>query len=137
MPACSGALRLLDFEAMRRWLALLLLFIVPLQLSYAAASVYCEHETGMAAKHFGHHLHQHKGQDGSTKGDGHGDSKGTAKKALHDDCGSCHMSMPQVLMQGFEMAEPLTSGTQVWPAGRHFSSADPGRIERPNWTSSL
>ncbi len=44
---------------MRKVLALLLISLLSLQASWAAAASYCLHEQGAAAKHFGHHEHQH------------------------------------------------------------------------------
>ena len=49
---------------MRRWLATLLLVLLPFQFSWAAVGGYCQHETGAAAKHFGHHNHQHQADAG-------------------------------------------------------------------------
>nr|ART41037.1 L611 [uncultured bacterium] len=45
---------------MRRWLSILLLVFLPFQFSWAAVAGYCQHETGAAAQHFGHHDHQHQ-----------------------------------------------------------------------------
>ena len=70
---------------MRKWLAILLLVFMPLQLSWAAAASYCQHETGTSAKHFGHHDHQHKIADGKDA------SSDPAKTIGGDpDCASCH-----------------------------------------------
>ena len=56
---------------MRKWLAIVLLVFLPLQFSWAAVASYCQHETGAAAKHFGHHAHQHKAADGKDTGTTH------------------------------------------------------------------
>ncbi|MBU0601652.1 MAG: hypothetical protein KKD25_04520 [Gammaproteobacteria bacterium] len=45
---------------MRRWLSILLLVFLPFQFTWAAAAGYCQHETGAAAQHFGHHDHKHQ-----------------------------------------------------------------------------
>jgi flagellar capping protein FliD len=45
---------------MRRFLLIFLVVMMPLQLSWAAVSSYCQHESGTASKHFGHHEHQHQ-----------------------------------------------------------------------------
>jgi len=54
---------------MRRWLAIFLLVLLPAQLGWAAVGVYCAHESGAAADHFGHHAHRHTEDD---KGKEHG-----------------------------------------------------------------
>ena len=46
---------------MRRWLLIALLFVLPLQMVWAAAAPYCAHEAKLSAtKHFGHHEHEHQ-----------------------------------------------------------------------------
>lgn len=48
--------RELNFCLMRRLLAILVLFVLPLQWSFAAVAEYCQHETAPAAQsHLGHH----------------------------------------------------------------------------------
>jgi hypothetical protein len=47
---------------MRRWLAILMLALLPLQFGWAAVAVYCGHESDPQAQHLGHHEHQHTGQ---------------------------------------------------------------------------
>lgn len=68
---------------MRRVLLILLLVIVPFQLAWAAAGDYCQHESGSAGRHFGHHSHQHQGNEDKSP------NKSKAAK-VHADCGACH-----------------------------------------------
>lgn len=66
---------------MKRLLALLIAVLLPLQLSWAVAATYCEHETtAQGAQHFGHHAHVHA------------DAKpaGLGKLAADLDCSFCH-----------------------------------------------
>ena len=63
---------------------ILLLTILPLQYSWAAAAVYCKHEQGHAS-HFGHHSHQHQGQ--ADKSDANDPGKSSK---FHSDCEYCH-----------------------------------------------
>ncbi len=39
---------------------MLLMCLIPLQVSWAAVMDYCEHEGGKSAQHFGHHDDEHK-----------------------------------------------------------------------------
>jgi len=49
----------------RRLLAFLLILLLPVQFSWAAAASYCGHEAEAQAKrHYGHHEHQHKADSG-------------------------------------------------------------------------
>ncbi|QDF96996.1 hypothetical protein CJ010_10885 [Azoarcus sp. DD4] len=45
---------------MRRWLALVLLCLLPLEVSWAVAAEYCTHEHGHGMQHFGHHDDHHR-----------------------------------------------------------------------------
>ena len=45
---------------MRRFIALLILCLLPLQWSYAVVADYCQHEEAASAQnHIGHHAHKH------------------------------------------------------------------------------
>ena len=59
---------------MKKFLAIFLLVLLPLQFSWAAVAGYCQHEAGVTANHPGHHTHDHQaadnhesGKDGSLK----------------------------------------------------------------------
>lgn len=66
---------------MRRWLSILLLVMMPLQLGWAALGSHCQHESDERSQHLGHHAHHHDStqQDDDTRGDG----------TAHADCNSC------------------------------------------------
>ncbi len=51
---------------MRRWLALVLLCLLPLQVSWAAVADYCAHEHGQATPHLGHHDEEHEAWPGQS-----------------------------------------------------------------------
>ena len=80
---------------------------MPLQLSWAAMASYCQHKTGAAAKHFGHHDHQHKAADGKEK------APDPAKTGGNDlDCASHVAIFPTI--RAPEMACPrLIGGERV------------------------
>jgi hypothetical protein len=115
---------------MCKWLAILLLVLMPLQLSWAAVGAYCQHERGQAASHAGHHTHEHQSQAESDVPAG---EKGVMPSA-DADCVTCH------------------AGCVLWAMPSHHDpvrvlppvirSADPGaalvaptaaRPERPQW----
>ena len=69
---------------MRRFLALLLLVLLPLNAAFAAAAGYCQHQKeSQQATHFGHHSHQH---------DRSADKLGDTGAQVDPDCGFCHLS---------------------------------------------
>ena len=118
---------------MRRFLVLLML-LVPLQLSWAAVSAYCEHEPEAASHHVGHHEHKHQ-QDQSDHGNDSGpDSKLNNFDADCDaDCGVCHVSCSMALGGGIAPSDFT---------GSDFTSAHPQSLqltkfsskpERPKW----
>jgi len=133
---------------MRRWLTVFLLFLLPLQLSWAVAATYCAHEAEPTASHIGHHAHRHdapaepssaeKGE-AAEKAEKAGQAASVADKALScvdDDCGFCHLghsqpvaSTPIVLPS---VAGPLVEASvpDAW------SSRGPDRRERPNWRAA-
>ncbi len=91
---------------MRRFFVYLLLIVLPLQFSWAAASAYCSHESGSGAMHFGHHIHKHTENDTA-------EIKvfGKAAKLSHADCATCHFGCAapcmQVMVAALEHASPV------------------------------
>ncbi|WP_404299887.1 hypothetical protein [Alicycliphilus denitrificans] len=113
---------------MRRLLLVLLLVFIPLQSVWAAAAAYCSHEAAPSAVHFGHHVHQHHGDDD-------GDKAGTslAKTALDMDCHACH-SMANALHQDASATPLWVQDMQLAPPLRFtLPTPSPQRPERPNW----
>ncbi len=83
---------------MKRWLLILLMLVLPLQMSFAAVAPYCAHEEGAAAQHVGHHSHTHQAADGQ-------DQHQNQLPGADLDCDYCHhaasaalpMAPPQAL----------------------------------------
>jgi len=122
---------------MRRFVAILLLMLLPLQAVWAAAAPYCQHEseqsTGrdgeVATHHIGHHQPEHHhADDGHAEGqDGHGSGA-----AEHSDCHVCHGAL--VLPHEWPTVQALPSASQALPSQAGGLPAPPAtRPERPNW----
>lgn len=119
---------------MRRFLAIVLLALLPLQLSWSAVASYCGHETESAG-HFGHHDHAHH-SDAAHDADGPAEGDAPAAEALgaaHADCSHCHGScsvMPMV-----QQAAPTVAASALPRAGTGPASGaqTPDRPERPQW----
>jgi 4-amino-4-deoxy-L-arabinose transferase-like glycosyltransferase len=112
---------------MRRWFAVFLLVFLPLQSSWAVTASYCQHESGAAAQHFGHHEHEHHGNsadanalDGCTDG----------------DCATCHASCATALT-GMTLLPTVLSAFEgnLWRPAALPSPPDT-LPERPNWIVS-
>ncbi len=118
---------------MRRWLTILLLVLLPLQFSWAAAAAYCQHERPGHARHVGHHEHAHGGAEASQQAAGDQAKTAGGKLTVDNDCGACHFSAAKSLaMESVPLPRP---GAQVLSglADQAFSSRAPDHPERPNW----
>jgi len=86
---------------MRRWLSILLLFLLPLQSSWAMSAAYCQHEQerGTQSRHWGHHEHaKANGQAGDRVHDGDGVQKNAGSQpnpVFAGDCALCHLGHAQ------------------------------------------
>ena len=96
---------------MRRFFALFLLLLLPLQFAFAAAASYCALEMVKVASHFGHH--EHPDAPAPEPADDGGD-----KVKLHD-CGICHLSCGQVHSSvASVLAMPIVATTNALPDDR-------------------
>lgn len=122
---------------MRHWLTILLLMFLPLQASWAVVAGYCQHETGQASQHVGHHDHQHVAQqtvaNPALSDDSTSDSSPSPIAGGDMDCAACHANcapgVPGVLAPGLEAephGRPLALPT-------HPRSAPAETPDRPNW----
>ena len=139
---------------MRKLLAILLISLLSLQASWAAAASYCRHEQGAAARHFGHHEHQHHPHWAKLAGQakaapvlaeaadtGHGndaaDGIGASLTGADLDCSVCHAhALPGVPSAPSLSAleAPLSSNGPL--IQRQPPSVPQPRPERPNWLAA-
>jgi hypothetical protein len=113
---------------MRRWLAIFLLVFMPLQLTWAAVSTYCQHESGAAAKHPGHHDHEHKAADGKDT------SPEPVKYGGGDpDCAACHAGCASVPADGLTIHLAADSSLATEDRRARLTSPPFERPERPQW----
>jgi hypothetical protein len=116
---------------MRRWLAIFLLALLPLQFSWAAVAAYCGHETGQHAQHLGHHEHQHTGQ--ATVDTDSAPADQNASAGFDFDCGHCHGTCASMPAPAGDVA-PLRVASHPESAAegtvRTLAQSPP---ERPQW----
>jgi hypothetical protein len=118
--------------AVRRIIFIVLLAILPVQFSWAAASAYCHHESGAGAKHFGHHEHQHKaGADGASQ-----DKKVASSGQADNDCGSCQFSAAQPIPAAAADLPVQSAGPQCLASTATYGSHIPSGPERPDRDAS-
>lgn len=115
----------------RRFLAIVLLALLPLQFSWAAVASYCEHEATVDAEHLGHHEHPHHGDTAPDADSDH--AADTTAGTIDVDCGHCHghctglLTLSDGWPGGLSTAAPRASADEA--GGAHA----PARPERPQW----
>jgi hypothetical protein len=114
--------------AMRSWLVVLLLVLMPLQFSWAAMGAFCQHKCGSDASHAGHHAHEHRSQS-----DSDGATSQTAASVADADCGTCHAGCSIAAPDAQAGVGATTSAS--WALGRSVQprSAPFDVPERPQW----
>ena len=117
---------------MKKLLLIFLLALFPLQASWAAVAVYCQHEAGQAAKHFGHHDHKHEASSADKS-----DPSGKAAAGLDLDCASCNAGHVQPLMaQTASLPTASAPPPALWRSLSYRSIAA-SLPEKPNWRVGL
>ncbi|MET3133552.1 cytochrome c553 [Oxalobacteraceae bacterium GrIS 1.11] len=115
---------------MKKFFLILLMIVLPLQMSWAAASAYCQHEEGQSARHLGHHSHQHQAKAEAKA------EQPPAKQAggqVHSDCHFCH-AMGVAALPAISGLATLSPGSLAIAAAPSFySSHIPDGPKRPNW----
>lgn len=117
---------------LRRFVLLLMIMVLPFQISWAMAGAYCEHESGNAAQHFGHHDHVHTAPTDS-------DSSDTKNKLKLDlDCSfHSHAAFQGVTTDGVSM-NPVMNGAVLNSTASFLNSHTIfDRPERPNWSATV
>ena len=118
------------FRSVLRILIAVLLWIVPLQMSYAAASGYCSSsEQGSATSHFGHHVHKHV-----PSGD---DDNNAAKLGIDLDCGLCHLAGGHIVVNAAAQYTALLQPQLEPPRLEPFHSIVLSEHNRPPLVASV
>ncbi|WP_076591340.1 cation efflux protein, CzcI family [Herminiimonas arsenitoxidans] len=114
---------------MQRLLVILMLLIVPLQISWAAAAVYCQHEINPATVHFGHHEHKHVASLSDEKAD-----VPKSSSASDIDCAFCHLGGIAIAeIPAAILISDVVNATSRMPDNSVLASILPPRPERPKW----
>ena len=115
---------------MKRFLLIFLLIMLPLQMSWAAVTGYCQHEEGKAAQHLGHHEHKHQASDES--------QESKFKLSMNDaDCGYCHLSCGNLVSTHQPQLPFSKSSTPVEFQLHTYSSHIPEGLAKPDWRRAL
>jgi hypothetical protein len=109
----------------------LLIVALAFQFVWGTASAYCQHETGKASQHFGHHPHQH--QQASTDDDSD-DPPSPNKAGADPDCASCAHSPLGVFDFGVSINALVLSNHELAYCLDDQLPPYLGLPERPQWT---
>lgn len=118
---------------MRRWFAVFMLMMLPIQFSWAAVASYCQHESAPAkTEHIGHHEHKHSADDN--------DMVSKAKKSepsldkSDPDCCLCH-GLGLGATQLHAAKQPADRGnTMVAQTSTPSAGVNPSPPDRPQWS---
>lgn len=121
---------------MRRWLTLVLLVLLPIQFTWAAAAPYCQHEKAADSFHVGHHTHEHvPSPAGALQGGDTPDPSGVPDGMLtvDTDCGYCQLSIAKTLPMPRVDFSSISACAADTVSLASFKSREADRHERPNW----
>lgn len=120
--------RMLYSSPMRRWLALVLLCLLPLQVSWAVVADYCAHERGQAVQHFGHHDDEHEVWAGASDDPAQPDTSALAHDHHSHVTGFVGLPGDAAPIVGDAWSGSLRAADHPHPA-----SIPPDQPERPKW----
>lgn len=122
---------------MRRFVALLLLVLLPLQAVWAAVAPHCQHEGEATSHHLGHHLPELPHPAAAEPADAHEATAPLADPAsdttsTHSHCHGCHGST--LLAHEVSLVRVTAAAAPPVPARHRGLPAPPSaRPERPQW----
>lgn len=114
----------------RRFFFIILMLILPLQASWAAAGAYCQHEQDSAAQHFGHHAHKHSAADKDKK-------SGAPSASFHADCASCHLGCAGIVTASPDVPSSAPTFLASSPEINFLPSVVLQGPERPKWAAAV
>lgn len=103
--------------------------MLPLQFSWSAVAVYCQHEKEQST-HFGHHTHEHKDKVG-VKADE--TPEGAKKLVVDGDCVICHISAQPSFLTALPILAPPSSEMHETNSQPYYASYIPDGPQKPDW----
>jgi hypothetical protein len=111
----------------RRLLIIFLMLLLPAQWTWAAVASACQHETGVAAQHVGHHEHEHQQAGPDAEQDRSAESNDQAP-TFDADCHTCHGACISILMP----VDGMTSNVEASHVLSHYVASFADRfVEHP------
>lgn len=114
---------------MRRSFLVILILLLPLQLSWAAMAPYCQNEASQTRIHFGHHEHKTSQKPILTK-----DHVSKSVADNDTECGLCHLSCCKSVTTYTRLKLSADFNMAVYSlTPSDFSSHIAEGPEKPNW----
>ena len=113
---------------MRRIVLICLLLMLPTQWTWAAVASACRHESGMAARHLGHHAHEHGQAAAGMAADADADTAGSGFDA---DCATCQGHGLTAMISVAAMPQCRPCGLMPSAYTRHLVDRVPEHPLRP------
>ncbi|GIZ51909.1 hypothetical protein NCCP691_19230 [Noviherbaspirillum aridicola] len=120
-------------SAVKKLFLILLLLVMPLQSSWAVVAAYCQPETEVTTKHFGHHEHQHERHHARIGQDADEDSKSLKTT----DCLDCHGLYSGMVITNFNTPSAGPIAGPPDNATSRLISASSSRPEKPKWFAAV
>jgi hypothetical protein len=117
---------------MRRFLAVLLLALLPLHVSLAAVVPYCQHESFAGASHIGHHEHEHSAHLVDREQAG-----ATNLAGIDTDCGTCHAGCASAMLAASQQLAITTGAINIAEQRMLIDQRPLARPERPKWIARV
>lgn len=103
--------------------------MLPLQFSWSAVAVYCQHEKEQST-HFGHHSHEHEDKAGAKVDDS---PDGLTKLTVDSDCAVCHISAQPSFLTGLPILAPPSVEAHEASLQPYYASHIPDGPNKPDW----
>lgn len=123
----------------RRYLLILLLVLLPAQLSWAVVGQYCGHETGAQSEHLGHHSHEHEqshAEAAQAEASGIDEASQGAIGGMHADCYSCHVSCGVAVLTPLAYPELASAAERPNGPNQAIGMHLAEQPDRPQWLHS-
>lgn len=130
LQRCLVASVAAKLKGMRRWLLVFLLVLLPLQLTWAASSTYCQHESKLSTQHFGHHAHKH-----AKVPSGNDDAVSTELTSVENDCGVCHANCSVAFQSSSQTLRLIAEPMRMAAHAALYLARYQDLPERPQWVS--
>lgn len=123
-------------ERVKKIMLIMLLIVLPFQMTWAAAAQCCMHDATDKTSHFGHHAHQHQAdQQVVSKSVGEqANADHPASTFIDKDCPYCHMGSLSYMVTAVFIPGQILGVAPSDALLYAYSTIPPSQPERPKWS---